>query len=179
MKVRIVKSEHQGYWYAEQIGSIITAFDKDGYDFHVPGCGDISKSDCEILPEENQPEPFDLERALKGDKVVTKEGYKVTNIVKFPGSVGEMCVYGVCDNGEETEVCDWNIKGKFNPRKENTSMDLFMAPRESEYVTKWVNLYAAGCAAWEHSQQEAIDSNMKTGYRGHIGTFPITFKRPS
>lgn len=176
MKVRIIKATPYR-WYDDQIGMIVNVVDM-GETYFGFSTGStthyIHKSDCEILPEENQPEPFDLERALRGDKVITRSGYEVTemHLFKTDSSAHNLCVI--------INSCSYwyDEKGVFN-LDHFGDMNLLMAPRESEYVTKWVNLYAAGCAAWEHSQQEAIDSNVKTGYLGHIGTFPITFKRPS
>lgn len=185
MKVRIVKSERQTYWYAAQIGCIFNVqqspHDENGWS--VSGMEDehrhyIVKSDCEILPEENQPEPFDLERALKGEKVVTRNGRVVTEIIQFKTAEKTVfCVGGVCDG----EVAYWDIEGHFTPISGKSSRDLFMAPRESEYVTKWANVwhstngYFFGSTSYD---SEGAAESVRNFYTDYIGAFPITFKRP-
>lgn len=77
--------------------------------------------------------PFNLEAALKGEKVVTRDGREVTQLVKFDA----MEIYplkGVMNR----QVHAWTEKGEFNNEVREHNYDLFMAPKE---VTLWVNVY--------------------------------------
>ena len=63
MKVKIVKSTHDTYWYANQIGRIYTVKDTDEYpeDYQIATIhGDyILKADCVVV---------DSDEAIKGHK---------------------------------------------------------------------------------------------------------------
>lgn len=72
--------------------------------------------------------PFDLEKALAGEPVITKEGKEVTQLTYFD-TIERHCLYGVVDG----EVYSWNIDGKIF-----IDPDLFMAPKIKK---RWVNLY--------------------------------------
>lgn len=78
--------------------------------------------------------PFDLAKALKGDKVVTRNGHEVSEIVKFNVS-SRFCVVGVT-NGyiEHWDENGWH--GYMNDRKYD--YDLFMAPVKRQ---EWRALY--------------------------------------
>lgn len=190
MKVRIVTAEKKTYWYAAQIGCVFnvqqSTHNEDSW--RVSGMEDgvhhyIVKSDCEILPEENQPEPFDMERALNGEKVVTREGVVVDELYHFKTYHGLCPITAIIDGEKKT----FRIDGKYNESGLDTKHDLFMAPRESEYVTKWVNVFdervtddTIRCSNVYHSKEKAAANNVYySNDSGFIGTFPITFKRPS
>lgn len=179
MKVRIVKAL-ESRWYHSQIGSILNvgnpignafSFSPDGYTSFY-----IDKSDCEILPEENQPEPFDLERALKGEEFTSKDGFARFRIISKSSLHDELYIFETVRNGspnvEMTQLSFFN------------SSDYFMAPKPSEYVTKWVNVYKSEsnymfAGTFNNSEKEAkkccdVDTGVKL-----LDTIPITFKRPS
>ena len=78
--------------------------------------------------------PFDLERALAGDKVVTRDGREVTQLTKF-NSVGE-CLAAVVDG----ELITWGEDGRYWANGKDSGLDLFMAPKT---VKRWVNFYPA------------------------------------
>lgn len=66
--------------------------------------------------------PFDLQKALAGDLVVTRDGRPVTQIHVF--KVDGEPVYGVVDGG----VTCWPENGHYNPfTDEEDPFDLFMA----------------------------------------------------
>lgn len=76
--------------------------------------------------------PFNLERALAGDKVVTRAGKEVTELHYFNTVNTEYMVYAVIDGA--TYV--YNKDGKRPAR--NAMQDLLMSPK---IVTKYVNIY--------------------------------------
>lgn len=188
MKVRIVTA-FTDCWYYEQIGSTFNVRkglgldDKPCYYFDTNHESNyIRFEDCEIITEENQPEPFDLERALKGEKVITRNGLEVTEVHYF--KTAKSCIFsiGAVIMGDLHKFGD---KGNFMMDGEH-HLDLFMAHRPSEYVTKWVNLYdervtdnTIRCSSAYHSKERAIETSIKyTNESVYIGTFPITYKRP-
>lgn len=197
MQVRIV-SAFADCWYKEQIGSIFNVQEGKGMDdkpcFFV--CAPekslwyIRMEDCEILPEENQPEPFDLERALKGEKVIGCSGdegvFIFTNHNSFDGDK-HLFQFSVKNSGDQYVLVfngtGW--QGGFTGIKHDSS--IFMAPRESEYVTKWVNVFdqrvtddTIRCSnVYDSKEKAAANSVYYSNESGFIGTLPITFKRPS
>lgn len=78
---------------------------------------------------------FDLERALAGDKVVTRCGWVVEQIHSFTLS-DRVVVYGVMDASVEL----WNSLGEYYDDK-TCGADLFMAP---EKLSGFVNLNKNG-----------------------------------
>jgi hypothetical protein len=78
--------------------------------------------------------PFDLERALAGDPVVTRDGRPVEQIIRFKTEVkGQHTLYGVIDG----YVCNWMLDGCRVIGMES-SFDLFMA---SVKRGGWINIY--------------------------------------
>lgn len=80
--------------------------------------------------------PFNLERALAGDPVVTRDGDSVGHIMLVPD------IYNLsCPVLFVTEYGSWNVRkdGRLYSNKES-SLDLFMGPVKKE---GWVNLYSS------------------------------------
>lgn len=75
--------------------------------------------------------PFNLQEALTGKPVVTRDGRPVTKITNF--GITDYPLVGVL--GKEIE--GWRVDGSYCPPA-NTRKDLFMAPEKKE---GWVNLY--------------------------------------
>lgn len=191
MKVRIVKCTPIFGWYKDQIGSIFNVVDKPYYSDIMYFMGDshgIHKEDCEILEaDEPKPEPFDLGRALKGEKVVGYDGsigeYKFTN--NNLGDIVHVFQFSV-NNGEDQAVMSFKEgtgwEHGFNGIK--CAFSITMAPREPEYQTVWVNLYdelnynnnSFICSHAYINKSEAERNLANAGKP--IGTFPITFKKP-
>lgn len=93
--------------------------------------------------------PFDLERALAGDPVVTREGRPVTQLVKFKDANCDIyAVYGVVDDSVES----WCVDGRYCANSDECEYDIFMAPKKR---TVWVNLYPDEFAFWYDSEEEA------------------------
>ena len=78
-------------------------------------------------------EPFDLERALAGEPVVTRDGREVTEIYFFKTFEGTYPLVGIIDG----EKCSYTTKGK-NYSSKNSDFDLFMKPK---VVEGWFNVY--------------------------------------
>ena len=76
--------------------------------------------------------PFDLEAALAGAPVITRDGRPVTQLHKFDATT-PLCLVGVVGG----EVYSWGKEGIFFA-KSSGSFDLFMAPVKRE---GWINLY--------------------------------------
>ena len=80
--------------------------------------------------------PFNLEAAINGAKVVTRNEKAVTQLTKFYDIESDDCLAGVVDK----ELHLWNEQGKFYP-DQDMPMDLFMAPNVKSI---WVARYAKG-----------------------------------
>ena len=78
---------------------------------------------------------FNLEKALAGDKVVTRDNREVSQIVEFKGTANGYTLYGVV--GDEVE--SWKECGRFLALMDSDNpYDLFMAPKK---LSGWVNIY--------------------------------------
>lgn len=90
--------------------------------------------------------PFNLERAIAGDPVQTKNGKPVSQLTVFK-SVDKYNVIGVVDG----EIDSWDEWGNSPLIIEPESYQLVMAP---EKKTGWLNLYE-----WEDGQRAGIVYN--------------------
>lgn len=116
--------------------------------------------------------PFDLERALAGDKVITRNGQEVTQLHLFKDTNYNAPLIGIINKN----IFHWTDKGYFVPDYDrwDHSMDLFMVPTKK---TLWFNVYqyfnknyGTGCATY--ISKEDAESNVGTTDR-YIGTFSI------
>lgn len=75
---------------------------------------------------------FDLEKALSGEKVITRDGRPITQLVKFKTHSGSV-LYGFdCDNDH---VEQWLVDGSYHDTGGVCGGDLFMAPKKlSGYI---------------------------------------------
>jgi len=78
---------------------------------------------------------FDLDRALAGDKVITRDGGKVTQFNIFYAEHGPM-LYGYDVNSDKIE--SWETDGRYFDVPRECDSDLFMAPK---HLTGFVNVY--------------------------------------
>jgi hypothetical protein len=110
--------------------------------------------------------PFNLEAALKGEKVVTRDGREVTDIREFPTATEGYRVAAVLNGDIET----FTESGKYDNFGQ-TSADLFMAPKER---VVWANIYKNG--VWiEHKTEEDADNRQDlTDTRLGGRAYPIT-----
>lgn len=95
--------------------------------------------------------PFNLEEALNGAKVVTRDGREVKQLQKFI-TFDKMKLYGVIDE----QVYRWDENGK-NLFAHRIEYDLFI---DVEPQRVWVNVYRDGNKIWignpHLSKDEAI-----------------------
>jgi hypothetical protein len=116
-------------------------------------------------------EKFNLERALAGEPVITRNGKEVTQLVYFKDVIHKDCVYGVIGN----QIKNWCIDGKyFHDDPNEFGADLFMKPKENAI---WVNVYKRedGSLFLGHefnTEKEAIDD--AKGERGFVKILRIT-----
>jgi hypothetical protein len=78
--------------------------------------------------------PFNLEKALEGDPVITRDGRKVTDIHYFRIKDLDASVMVGIDN---TELKSYDTNGKYY-QNNDSYYDLFMAPIIKTY---WINIY--------------------------------------
>lgn len=71
-------------------------------------------------------EPFDLERALAGEPVCTREGREVTQVTLFNADTNYP-VFGVVSDS----IVTWNKEGVYQENSK-THLDLFMKPKIAE-----------------------------------------------
>lgn len=110
--------------------------------------------------------PFDLEKALAGAKVVTRDGREVTQLTKFD-TCRDWCLIGLLDG----DFRSYDVNGKYK-RNEESDKDLFMA---HEKQSIWVNVYSSEkgklfCLTY-YSKQEANKSQSSANF---IKTIEIT-----
>lgn len=79
-------------------------------------------------------EPFDLERALAGDPVVTRDGREVTQIHVFD-TPEKYKVYGVV---RDKYITCWDINGNYTHGLEESNHDLLMKPK---VIEGWFNVH--------------------------------------
>lgn len=149
IKVKIVKNSFSDTcWYANQIGSTfnvkVSEKHKDEYmldENMVDSVMTILKSDCEVIDEPAMhPEPFDLERAIKGEKFTWKE------------KPGTYCIIGKSPNGYQSdhgckyvvEQVDWKGDIYLWRWTADELSKFIMAPKEPEYLEGWVVVTPSG-----------------------------------
>lgn len=112
--------------------------------------------------------PFDLERALAGDKVITRKGLKVLelHLFKHDDSFNPLAALTA-----EASISYHSTAGKFRMMlgddDHDDDLDLFMAPIEKEYWmvtyigTATQTLFSSGCLlSSEQQAQEWIKRNV-------------------
>jgi hypothetical protein len=96
----------------------------------------LLKKDCHIalrnyiyreMHKENKMDKFDLKRALAGDKVITRRGQEVNQLVVFKTNSGD-ALYGL--NVDSDRVEQRLIDGRYSSVKRGIDSDLFMAPKK-------------------------------------------------
>jgi hypothetical protein len=127
--------------------------------------------EVENKQEEVELKEFNLEKALSGTKVYTRNGRQVTEIYQFKTKRGANTVVGVIDGClyEWHESGVWDSTGK-------TTYDLFILP---EVVCMYQNIYYDskdnrmwGGGQIYNTEQEALSSAVQSEY--YIKTIKIT-----
>ena len=113
-------------------------------------------------------EKFDLEKALNGAKVVTRDGREVKELIKFE-SLQDYTLGGVLDNQLKT----WTEQGKFHTEHVESDEDLCLAV---EPQSIWVNVLKInghiGLGAIGYTKEEAKMKNIHMDK--YIKTIEIT-----
>jgi len=114
-------------------------------------------------------EPFNLERALAGEPVVTRDGRKVTQIHVFDVSE-KYKVYGVVS---DKYITCWDINGNYTHGLEESNHDLFMKPK---VIEGWINVYQEGDSIWTSCAHESEERAKQTigKFATYIKTIKIT-----
>ena len=95
---------------------------------------------------------FNLEKALAGDKVITRDGGEVTQLVVFETEHGPM-LYGYEVNSDMVE--SWEIDGSYFDVPRESGDDLFMDPCQ---LSGFVNVYPNGGMSRSYLTKDAADS---------------------
>lgn len=116
--------------------------------------------------------PFNLEEALNGAKVITRDGRVVTQLTKFNADEKET-LYGVVNN----EIASWKDDGRFSfvPPYNDHILDLFMFVEPKRI---WVNVYRFAdtiCVAGKSykSKEDALQNITKGEYYIYLKTIEI------
>ena len=117
--------------------------------------------------------PFNLEAALQGKPVVTRDGEPV----KIAGYNPDAGKYHQLVGWIGEDSCSWTDNGEYLPKEDHVS-DLFML---ADTVTLWVNVYEVdgsietGTLTYD-TEEEAIKRHSKKQDK-YFGAYPLTFKR--
>lgn len=118
--------------------------------------------------------PFNLEEALNGAKVVTRDGREVTQLTKF--DVNEIFkLYGVVKSASVINTLhSFDCLGKFHPDVSESEYDLFIAV---EPIKRYLNIYSDDTSVWVgiqtyKSETEAIEYGIT--FLTYIKTIEIT-----
>lgn len=116
---------------------------------------------------------FDLEKALSGGRVITRNGKEVTGLHLF-GVENNFPLFGIVDG----EIRRWSKEGRIFIDVVETKFDLFMP---GEKKTMWVNVYKDGDGSFItgkclHSKEETALLNTKNPFAEFFDTVPITFE---
>ena len=97
--------------------------------------------------------PFNLERALAGEPVITRDGEKIT-IAGYNANAKKYNQLAGWDS--DGAILSWNFDGKFDTGH-NSLNDLFMAPTErKEYIVRCVFGNAVWCEGPFPTEDAAI-----------------------
>jgi hypothetical protein len=118
-------------------------------------------------------EQFNLERALAGEPVITRNGKEVKQLTRIDYDT-DYVIFGVIDR----ELYRWTINGEYFVREED-GRDLFMKPKENAlWLNVWKDrdsgkLFIGQAHREEALAQRAIDST----HAEHIKTIKIDDKK--
>ncbi len=118
--------------------------------------------------------PFNLEAALAGKPVVTRDGQPVPELHLFTASDCDYPVVALIGDTVET----FTKKGEFRRLEPGHRFDLFMASEKRE---GWVNLFRGistmPCLGNIHPSKLAAEEGARLGCReGYIGAFLLTWE---
>lgn len=105
--------------------------------------------------------PFDLEKALAGHPLSTRDGRKVLDFHYFKDAYQDYKIYGLVENADKSNFLEsYSIDGKCNGSEDNPR-DLFLVTTKKTY---WVNVYRDGerintGLAYESEEEAKINAN--------------------
>ena len=102
---------------------------------------------------------FNLEQALAGKKIVTRDGREITQLVTFKTASGEV-IFGLDVKNDHVEK--WLINGRYYDARNDSGGDLFMA---SKNLYGFINDYADLPPTW-HSSREDADIVARNSLKG-------------
>jgi hypothetical protein len=114
--------------------------------------------------------PFDLEKALAGEPVVTRSGSEVLDIAYFPNKEGIYKVCAIIDGDTEWYTTD----GNYYQDKTESYSDLFI---KEPLIESWVNLYQSGSeiiTGASYKTEELAKQMIKSTTVDYIKTIKIT-----
>jgi len=94
-------------------------------------------------------QPFDLEKAVNGQPVTTRDG----SIAKFIAYVPEARANGQVLFLVNGVVFAYSADGRYNPIAGESMLDLFMA--ETPKTVIWINVFFGGAVTSHDSEEEA------------------------
>jgi hypothetical protein len=118
---------------------------------------------------ENNLKPFNLQDALAGKPVVTRQGKKVTQLHLFNTNT-EQPLLGIIEG--DKDIYTWNKDGIYFSHKDTSAFDLFMAPEKKSI---WVNLYEyENGQLWVGCYYNSLEEASKPGT--HMGRYIKTIE---
>jgi hypothetical protein len=113
---------------------------------------------------ENQLIPFDLQKAIDGEPVITRDGRAVTELHYFKSADVGFPIYTVINGA----VCRHNLSGDYSETNCYDARDLFMAPKP---VVKYYNVFKGTIGTCGFDSLEEV---METRTIGKHGICKIT-----
>ena len=110
--------------------------------------------------------PFDLERALAGNKVVTAGGLEITEIQYFKTLSSGYPVFAVVGGA----IQRFSISGDWYYHDSEGKSHLLMAPRTKRFEA-WTNVYSWGISGQNYGSESKAKDN--AGNEGYIKTIKI------
>jgi hypothetical protein len=114
--------------------------------------------------------PFDLKAALRGEKVVTRDGREVSNVTHFPVADTESVIAVI-----EGHIYTFTSAGLYYEEDDQSIHDLFMATKT---VTMFCNIYRdATFEAYTGALHEtAEDAKAHVTGKDHIAVATVTWE---
>lgn len=92
--------------------------------------------------------PFSLEKALKGEPVVTRDFIPVSQLTKFhvDDESKEYCLAGIMAGGDDPGLGTWMIDGQWNMNRYQSAQDLFHVEHcKRVWVLVWISANGGVC----------------------------------
>jgi len=120
----------------------------------------------------NTMKPFNLEKALAGEPVVTRDGRKIIDLYHFKDVKTKFSLVVLIENN--SSVDHYTTKGTWTEDFENQELDLFMAEPET-----WINVYYSKVQdkIWnsvKYNSEEEAKENIVTTMSSYLTTVQIS-----